>query len=111
MSILPSLGRRYVAAAVLASVVMLSACGDSGPQGPGEMKVPFSVITVQPQRAEVIVELPGRVEAIKDAQIRARVTGIVQQINFRQGCQVEEGQLLFTIDPAPYEAVRQQAAA
>jgi len=75
------------------------------------MKVPVSVITVQPQRSEVYAELPGRVEAIKDAQIRARVTGIVQSINFKQGSDVKAGQLLFTIDPAPYRAVRDQADA
>src|SRR5690606_39080099 len=57
------------------------------------------------------IELPGRVQAIKDAQIRARVTGIVTEINFKQGSDVKEGQLLFTIDPAPYRAQRDQAAA
>jgi membrane fusion protein (multidrug efflux system) len=77
----------------------------------GEMKVPVSVVTVEPARTEVFVDLPGRVEAIKDAEIRARVTGIVTEINFRQGSDVKENQLLFTIDPAPYRAVRDQAAA
>ncbi|MGB3291138.1 MAG: efflux RND transporter periplasmic adaptor subunit [Burkholderiaceae bacterium] len=75
------------------------------------MKVPVSVITVQPASTDIFVELPGRVEAIKDAQIRARVTGIVNEINFEQGSDVKDGQLLFTIDPAPYAAVRDQAAA
>jgi len=75
------------------------------------MKVPVSVIQVQPTTAEITTELPGRVEAIKDAEIRARVTGIVQEINFRQGSDVEAGQLLFTIDPAPYRAARDQAEA
>src|SRR3546814_13410989 len=75
------------------------------------MKVPVSVITVNPTPTEVFVELPGRVEAIKDAQIRARVNGIVNEINFKQGSDVKEGQLLFTIDPAPYVAARDQAAA
>src|SRR3546814_15468194 len=75
------------------------------------MKVPVSVITVNPTPTEVFVELPGRVEAIKDAQIRARVNGIVNEINFKQGSDVKEGQLLFTIDPAPYVAARDHAAA
>lgn len=75
------------------------------------MKVPVSVITVEPQPAEVYAELPGRVEAIKDAQIRARVTGIVKEINFQQGSEVKQGQLLFTIDPAPYEAELNRARA
>lgn len=77
----------------------------------GDMKVPVSVVTVQPTPTEIFIELPGRVQAIKDAQIRARVTGIVTEINFKQGSDVKEGQLLFTIDPAPYRAQRDQAAA
>lgn len=96
---------------LLSSLVLLAACGKD-PQGPhGDMKVPVSVITVEPARAEVVVDLPGRVDAIKNAQIRARVTGIVEEINFVQGSDVKAGELLFTIDPAPYEAARAQAAA
>lgn len=75
------------------------------------MKVPVSVVEVQPQSTAIYTELPGRVEAIKDAEIRARVTGIVTGIAFKQGSDVKEGELLFTIDPAPYEAQRDQAAA
>jgi len=75
------------------------------------MKVPVSVVTVEPARTEIFTDLPGRVQAVKDAQIRARVTGIVNEINFEQGSDVKEGQLLFTIDPAPYAAQRAQAAA
>lgn len=70
-----------------------------------------SVITVQPKPASIVSELPGRVDAVRDAQIRARVTGIVQKIEFEQGGDVKEGQLLFKIDPAPYRATRDQAAA
>lgn len=93
-------------------VLLLTACKDSPQsQQPQGMKIPVSVIEVQPERVEIEVELPGRVEAIKDAEIRARVTGIVEEINFRQGSDVRQGQLLFTIDPAPYEAARDQAAA
>lgn len=93
------------------SVFLLAACGDEPQTAPQGMKIPVSVIQVQPSTAEITTELPGRVEAIKDAEIRARVTGIVEEINFRQGTDVEQGQLLFTIDPAPYEAARDQAAA
>ncbi|GAB1580003.1 efflux RND transporter periplasmic adaptor subunit [Bordetella petrii] len=70
-----------------------------------------SVVTVQPKPASIISELPGRVDAVRDAQIRARVTGIVQKIEFEQGGDVKDGQLLFKIDPAPYKAARDQAAA
>src|SRR3546814_8785172 len=70
-----------------------------------------SVITVQPKPASIVSDLPGRVDAVRDAEIRARVTGIVQKIDFEQGGDVKDGQLLFKIDPAPYIAARNQAAA
>jgi len=98
----------------LSPTVLLTACSET-PQpdgmGGGMPPVPVNVVTVQPARADIAVELPGRVDAIKHAQIRARVNGIVQTINFQQGSDVVAGQLLFTIDPAPYEAARASAAA
>ncbi|NYT23383.1 efflux RND transporter periplasmic adaptor subunit [Alcaligenaceae bacterium] len=104
--------RRMVMVSSIAVAGMLAACGDEpAQQNMSGMKVPVSVVTVQPTATEVYADLPGRVEAIKDAQIRARVTGIVKEINFQQGGEVKEGQLLFTIDPAPYEAELNRARA
>jgi len=104
--------RRHVSVLSLAAMLplMLAACGKEE-QGfnPGPPQV--SVITVQPRRAPVVSELPGRVDAVRDAQIRARVTGIVQRIEFQQGGDVKKDQLLFKIDPAPYQAAYDQAAA
>ncbi|MGB6106079.1 MAG: efflux RND transporter periplasmic adaptor subunit [Pusillimonas sp.] len=111
MANLRLLSRQQVSIVALSSLMLLAACGEKPQQGPGGMKVPVSVITVNPSRTEVFIELPGRVQAIKDAQIRARVTGIVNEINFEQGSDVKQGQLLVTIDPAPYAAQRAQAAA
>lgn len=112
MSFKSLLGRQPLRIAAFSSLVLLAACGNKEPQAPaGGMKVPVSVITVQPTSTELSSELPGRVEAIKDAQIRARVSGIVEEINFDQGADVKQDQLLFTIDPAPYQAARNQAAA
>jgi membrane fusion protein (multidrug efflux system) len=112
---MPLLGlpyRRMVIMLTVAAAGVLAACGDKpAQQGMAGMKVPVSVVTVEPQPAEIYAELPGRVEAIQDAQIRARVTGIVKEINFEQGSEVKEGQLLFTIDPAPYEAELNRARA
>jgi membrane fusion protein (multidrug efflux system) len=111
MSILRLPTRQQVRLAIFSSLFILAACGEKPQQAMGDMKVPVSVVTVQPKPTPVFIELPGRVQAIKDAQIRARVTGIVTEINFKQGSDVKEGQLLFTIDPAPYRAQRDQAAA
>src|SRR5690606_18934013 len=104
--------RRVMALCAVLTMGGLAACDKDAPQRDmAGMKVPVSVITVQPTPTEVHVELPGRVEAIKDAQIRARATGIVKEINFVQGSLVKAGQLLFTIDPAPYEAELNRAKA
>jgi len=87
----------------------LAGCKERPQMNPGMPQV--SVITVQPKPASIVSDLPGRVDAVRDAQIRARVTGIVQKIEFEQGGDVKDGQLLFKIDPAPYIAARNQAAA
>lgn len=104
--------RRVLMALSVMATGALAACGDEpAQQDMSGMKVPVSVVTVEPTPTEIYAQLPGRVEAIKDAEIRARVTGIVKEINFQQGSEVKEGQLLFTIDPAPYEAELNRARA
>ncbi|HGF6842453.1 TPA: efflux RND transporter periplasmic adaptor subunit, partial [Salmonella enterica] len=95
--------------AVALAVLVLAGCKEQPQMNPGMPQV--SVVTVEPKPASIISELPGRVDAVRDAQIRARVTGIVQKIEFEQGGDVKDGQLLFKIDPAPYKAARDQAAA
>ncbi len=69
------------------------------------------MVTVAPASAAVETELPGRVEASRTAQVRARVTGIVQKRLFREGSEVKAGQVLFQIDPAPYQAAADSARA
>jgi len=101
---------RLAMASVMALTGFLSACGDEG--SPEQRPAPLvSVIEVQPTRAVMTADLPGRVDAVRDAEVRARVTGIVQDIAFEQGGNVATGQLLFVIDPAPYQAIVNQALA
>lgn len=69
------------------------------------------VITVSAGTLPLSTELPGRVEASRVAQVRARVTGIVQKQLFREGSDVKAGQPLFQIDPAPYRAALASAQA
>lgn len=95
-------------AAVLVALA-LAGCKERPQMNPGMPQV--SVVTVQPQAASIVSDLPGRVDAVRDAEIRARVTGIVQKIEFEQGSEVKEGQLLFKIDPSQYKATHNQAAA
>jgi membrane fusion protein (multidrug efflux system) len=98
---------------------LLSGCGPSG-QGTapaaagGAPKMPpaqVGVVTVQPQAVPVIAELPGRLEAFRVAQVRARVAGILQQRAFTEGADVKAGQLLFQIDPSTYKAALDSALA
>jgi RND family efflux transporter MFP subunit len=63
-----------------------------------------NVMTIEPQIISMSNELPGRVEAFKTAEIRPQVNGIIQSRFFEEGSLVEEGQQLYQIDPARYEA-------
>ena len=104
--------------------LLLAACGGgsgdgkggpaagAGSGGAGAPPPPeVGVVTVTPQPAPLSTELPGRVEASRVAQVRARVTGIVQKRFFREGSDVRAGQVLYQIDPAPYQATLDSAKA
>ncbi len=91
----------------LALLVLLSAAAHA--QG-----VPTPVVDVAHPLARHIVqwdEYTGRFEALQRVEVRPRVTGYLQQIHFTDGAQVHKGDLLFTIDPRPYEIAVQQARA
>lgn len=95
--------------------LFLSACGkgDAPPAAPGAgMPAPqVGVVTVQPGDVGLVTELPGRLEASRVAEVRARAAGIVQKRLFREGSDVKAGQKLFVIDAAPYAAALQSAQA
>ncbi|HJW56318.1 MAG TPA: efflux RND transporter periplasmic adaptor subunit [Burkholderiaceae bacterium] len=98
------LTRIGAAALMLCSV---AGCGEkvANAQAPGGMPPPeVAVITVAPQRIAIATELPGRIEATRVAQVRARVPGIVLKRVFQEGSEVKAGQVLFRIDPAPFAA-------
>ena len=99
-------------AAALAGV--LSGCGQStssttAPPAPPPPEV--GVVTVAPGRADLATELPGRLEAFRVAQVRARAAGILQKRLFTEGSDVKAGQALFEIDAAPYRAALASAQA
>ena len=99
----------------LCAVLGLAACGKSeapaGPPGGGMPPPEVGVVTVAPQSVGLVTELPGRLEASRVAQVRARVAGILLERQFREGSDVKTGQPLFRIDPAPYAAALQSAEA
>ncbi|HSI59200.1 MAG TPA: efflux RND transporter periplasmic adaptor subunit [Ideonella sp.] len=107
----PSRRSRLAAPATLllavASAAMLVACGKGDAQAQGGQKPPppqVGVVTVEPTSVALTTELPGRLEALRTAQVRARVTGVVQKRLFAEGSKVKSGQSLFAIDAAPYRA-------
>ena len=71
--------------------------------------VPVTIAVVSRHDIVDWQQFSGRLEAVDRVQIRPRVGGAVQQVHFREGSLVKAGDLLFTIDPAPYEAAVAQA--
>ena len=114
-SLTSSLSKTRAAVAALALVALLSACGKKDAAAPGAgggMPPPeVGVITTQFQPVALETELPGRVEPVRVAQVRARVNGVILKRLFTEGSQVKAGQSLFQIDPAPYQAQLQSAQA
>lgn len=98
-----------------AAMVLLSACGKAAPsaaaQGGAPPPAQVGVVTVSQGDIGLITELPGRLEASRVAQVRARAAGILQQRLFREGSDVKAGQALFRIDSAPYAAALASARA
>lgn len=100
----------------LLALLLLVACGAkdaAAPAAAGKTPPPpeVGVVTVQPQAVTLRTELPGRVEALRVAQVRARVNGVVLKRLFKEGGDVKAGQVLFQIDPAPYKAALDSAQA
>ena len=107
-----------LATVALVSLLFLAACGKgeapAGPGGGGGGARPapeVGVVTVKPTDVGLVTELPGRLEASRIAQVRARTPGILLKREFREGSDVKAGQLLFRIDPAPLVAAAQNAQA
>lgn len=87
--------------------LFLTACSKEDPSKADQSKrPPMNVAVTKVTRSDSVLtsKLSGRVSAIKNAEIRARVSGIVENINFEQGSKVKEGDVLFEIDPATYQA-------
>jgi len=97
----------------------LAGCGEGdkktagAPGGPGAGMPPpeVDVIAVAPGSATITQELPGRLQAFRTAQVRARVEGVVEKRLFNEGTDIKEGDTLFRIDPRNYQAAFDAAKA
>lgn len=103
-----SLSLTRIAAATLVAVTLLSACGkkDAPAAGAGGQMPPpeVGVITTRFEPVALQTELPARAEPVRTSQVRARVDGVILKRLFTEGSEVKQGQSLFQIDPAPYQA-------
>ncbi|WP_294323937.1 efflux RND transporter periplasmic adaptor subunit [uncultured Sphingomonas sp.] len=101
--------------APLALALILSACGGGGdsqqqqgaPQGPPQV----GFVTVQPQPVTLTTELPGRTAPYETSDVRPQVNGLILARLFQEGDYVRQGQALYRIDPAPYQAAVASARA
>ncbi|ALM86831.1 multidrug transporter [Bordetella sp. N] len=105
--------RRAALAATCASVVALTGCDDKqqvAAAGPPPA-VAVTVMTIASHGAAAQIDLSGRVEPIRTAEVRARVDGIVQKLLYTEGTDVNAGAPLFAIDDSDYRAQLEQANA
>jgi len=94
---------------LLCSALLLTACDDKNAQqqGPssGQMPPPtVGIITVEATQFAQTTQLPGRTHAFRSAEVRPQVNGIILKRLFTEGSEVKEGQQLYQIDPAIYQA-------
>src|SRR5690606_26598661 len=99
MSVLSSFRHGLVAVGLFA----LSAQAIAADPGASPPPVTVSIITTEKQDLPIIAELPGRIAPMRIAEVRPRVSGIVIERVFTQGSLVKEGDVLYRIDPAPFQ--------
>lgn len=105
--------RPFLAAAFFVALAGALAGCDSASSGPPPSPPPPEVTVVEaaPRSVELPYEYPGRLEGSREVQVRARVSGILLRRAYEEGRPVEQGQTLFLIDPAPYQAEVEAAEA
>ena len=99
-------------AALLALAILPDGCGNGSAQPAGPAPVPeVATVTIKPQPVELTTELPGRTSPYLVAEIRPQVNGIIKKRLFTEGSDVKAGQLLYQIDPAPFQVALDSAKA
>lgn len=97
---------------VLSLAALLAGCQPAGSQPHGGMPPPeVAVVEIAPTSVPVSFEYVGQTAGSREVEVRARVTGILNKRNYREGGSVRRGQSLFTVDPAPFETALARAEA
>ena len=89
----------------------MTACSHDQQAGPPHRTPEVSTVTVQTQEVTLSTELSGRTSAYRVAEIRPRVAGLIEKRLFTEGSNVKEGDVLYQIDPAPFQAELDNAQA
>lgn len=101
---------RFLTGMTACALLLLSGCGGgNGPQQPSSPQV--SVVQVKAQPVTLTSVLPGRTSAIETSEVRPQVNGTILKRLFTEGDTVKAGQVLYQIDPAPYQAQSDNARA
>ncbi|MGN8023902.1 efflux RND transporter periplasmic adaptor subunit [Phyllobacterium sp. 22229] len=100
------LGTRFLGLVFFAGAALALNLPANAQQAGGKTPPPPQVtaVAVQPEEVDLSYQYAARITAYRDVQVRARVGGILLKRNFVEGSEVKAGELLFEIDPAPYEA-------
>jgi membrane fusion protein, multidrug efflux system len=103
-------GSRYLVGGLAIVVLALAGCGK--PPEKATPKAPKVTVVAPEERAVLEYEdLPGRVAAIENVEVKARVTGFLNKLHFQEGTEASKGDLLYTIDPREFQADLDSAAA
>jgi multidrug efflux system membrane fusion protein len=94
----------------LLAIALLAACKSNPPKA-AEVTIPVTVATAQQKDVPVQLRAVGTVQPMQSVAVRALVSGQLTRVWFREGDEVHLGQLLFSIDPRPYQAALRQAQA
>jgi membrane fusion protein (multidrug efflux system) len=95
--------RRCVSLAALLSLSLLAACGkEPAPQAMPPVEV--GSVEVKPQALALTLEHAAQLRGVREVEVRARVSGILLKRMYQEGARVKAGELLFRIDPAPFQA-------
>jgi membrane fusion protein (multidrug efflux system) len=103
---------KFIAIAGILSALITGCKPQNADSKPSQERLPeVAVVTIEPQPILLSTELPGRTSSYRIAEIRPQINGLIQKRLFREGSDVEAGQVLYQIDPAPFQAALDSAAA
>src|SRR5258708_2439856 len=91
--------------------ILLAAAGCKKKSAPQQPPLPVNVVTAVEKQVNEWDEFTGRLEAVESVEIRPRVSGYITEIHFEAGVIIKKGDLLCVIDPRPYQADFDRAAA